>query len=506
MFPDVPIGRNRNRIRRRLSYFDAGSIAAGAGVIYGLYEGARGKFGKFREIARPYAGKFGGKKIIKMAPLPPTPDTPTPRGRTMSRAPARTRSVSMASRSRSRVRQVRFGKRPYVSKRSKSGVSYRDYKKRRLNKRRSKKTFSVAQRPIVGGIQEEDKKVKKHMKGGIVVEFGSGIKVTGDHGAFLIHSTMPERQVLYAVMMALVKRLYRFAGVDIKRVDENACAIAGNSTYRARINYWRNEGGGYFGTVYTTVYTTPPSTIKTYWDVAVELADALIALSTESVQNFDKFANIQFCTESDDVLFKMDLDTTYFDIDLVSNLVYQNRTGSQEATGSTNNALDVAQEPLFEVHMCGKGTGPISGTDNPVESYFVDRDSALLAGDISSNQYLLAEPGKGYFANGHVTSNSTCNPGVVKQSKLKTHLRKNLLQLFQWMKIFGGTSSRNNHNTSRFGYFKYLWFRKTISLSGGETQPLLIVAQHHWAAGVTCYHKKNLTTVPFVSQITSNQS
>jgi hypothetical protein len=197
----------------------------------------------------------------------------------------------------------------------------------------------------------------------------------------------------------------------------------------------------------------------------------------------------------------IDLDNALFNLDIVSNFVYQNRSVADDLSTS---ALDVDQIPLYEVKTFGKGTAPVGieyrGGTSRVQAVDISTgvDSVLIGDDANA----LAEPSKGSFLNAKYCINTLANPGVVNTQKLKSHYRIKLFDLVMKLKGFTTTYISNAPTVKvrdMMGKYCYHWFRKTIDLSGSTA--MNITYQHHWAGGCTLSLRKDTSTNAYVGKI-----
>jgi len=192
---DVDVSGNRRRLHRNLLLFDAVAAGAGALGVYGMYQGAKGNFEKFRKAAsqnkkemvamkrKMIEGHGSSKSRILSNNTMATQTDSSPAERMYN---GRSRSLYKARR-RVSVRKVRRARRAPIRVRNLKG---------------GRKTRSVAGkslaggRSLVGSPDEEDAQVKSHMKKGIVLEFGnSGVVAstgTGNHAGYIVHATFPQ--------------------------------------------------------------------------------------------------------------------------------------------------------------------------------------------------------------------------------------------------------------------------------------------------------------------------
>jgi len=401
------------------------------------------------------------------------------------------------------------------SKRRGSGKKYR----KRASRRGVKGLAGGS--AIVGGRDEEDPAVKAHMKSGVVIEYGiSGTATSAVAGVpgpqiykyssmALVHSTVPQIQLMEALCVSLVKILFIRAGYHVKNIGEPiGNTSAGGTILSMYVDYYYGRGGlhGQFG-----VSATPG--VTTYYQLALDISAAILTKSANTAQQLVKFGKAWLANPSGGAnwLSSVDLDVCRFKIDMVSNLVYQNRTIADDSSSS---ATDIDQVPLFEVQTLGNGSGPISNDgsigNRPIEQFFVHGKTGILeikhgndAGVV--DKFLTAEPSKGSWQNSKKIYDTIANPGVMKQSKLKSRYNFTFTKLIPYFRFWSdnGTSPLNpatNVGYSKLGKYKHLWFRKTISIGSTTTNiPVQIAYQHHWAVGITCKYKENNRTVAFVA-------
>lgn len=452
---------------RAASHFPnvAGGIASALGAYLlnrfaGYAQGQR--YGKQQQLTidPPVKGSGGSKRSV-------------PQNRNMN---GRVRNLSKMSRGRRKFRKSR--------------------RTSRKTKRKSKfdKTASLAGgKAITGKPDEEDASVKKHMKRGCVIEYGtSGVVATtgtGNHGGYIVHSTMPQTTVMTAFLLAILKAMLVSIGQSFKKPDDVVQNIGSPSITQTNLT-WNIDY--YVGTSAQNLAAGAVVGTDTYytWALAMEAAlEAITALNSNQVVKFSlsRLRDSTALTVGNN-LARLDLDVSKVKFDMVSNLVYQNRSGST--------ALDVSQDPLFEVQSTGKGTGPIGGDGFGTAltaNFFVDDTTGVLQADAGNNRYLLAEPSKAYFTNTQGIVNTVMNPGVMKQSKLKSHYEFTLTKIFPYLK-FGV-----NNNKLVLGKFKHIWYRKTIDLAAVSAYN--VAYQHHFAIGATCIPKQDFRTTPYVANI-----
>lgn len=377
-------------------------------------------------------------------------------------------------------------------------------------------------RALMGSLSEEDKNVKKHMRYGVVYEYGTSATLTSPQGVGLCHATFPERSVLVCMFMALFKKLLNLHEGVIKDWEDvpfypgayNANKVYVTLTYEYQVTS-------------TTVsdaniqIATEPLTYLTWFSVITQKSDVAPGLVEKFIDEFyqgrnnqrwfrvTKFKTFSFVYENATAglgqagAIGLDLDNVTFNLDLVSNLVYQNRSVADDGSGS---ALDIDQQPLFEVQLGGRGTQILDVTQAINLVPPVDITTGVSSILFGSDKNLLAEPAKGKYSNVRTVANVICSPGVIKSHKLKSHYKLKFNTLIKKLVGFTATFSVPPANAlptvavrDTLGEFCYHWFRKTISLSGGQN--LLMAYQHHWAAGCTVSYKKDSRTGPYIGRL-----
>lgn len=400
------------------------------------------------------------------------------------------------------VRRARMGKKVKRSRRKNTRMR----KNRRQMRTRKTNIKGLVGTAIVGGRDEEDGQVKRHMAKGVVIEYGKSEEftstVTGTpnqtySSLSIVHSTFPTKSVMDAVCASIVKLLFVRMGFMVKNLD-GAILPTGLASVAHTLAYdYYNVSGS---RSQSTVSFTPGTT--TYFGLAQLLAASILSISEAVAQSINKFGKIWIVSASvDQWQASLDMDVCYFKMDLVSNFVYQNRTHADD--GSTV-ATDIDQQPLFEVQSIGKGNGPTSndGGRDTLVSLYVDRVTGLHTQKHGDNtgavdKFLTAEPSKRTWMNVTRVKDDIANPGVVKQSKLKSKYTFTMTKFLPYLRQFGGDTEKNK---TQLGKFKHMWFRKTIAI-GATTAltPVRIAYQHHWAIGVTYKYKENNRTVAFVA-------
>jgi len=394
-------------------------------------------------------------------------------------------------------------------------------KRRGSSKKYSKRTSRRGVRglaggsAIVGGRDEEDPAVKAHMKSGVVVEYGvsgnldSAVSTHRYSSMSLVHSTVPQIQLMEALCVSLIKTLFIRAGYHVKNIGDPVGNTGfGIGVLSLYVDYYYGIAGAHSQ---FDIQITPGTT--TYYVAAVDLASKFLSRSANRAQELVKFGKAWLASPDTGTnwLSSIDLDVCRFKIDIVSNLVYQNRTVADDNSSS---ATDIDQVPLFEVQTYGNGSGPISNDGSirgtGIQSFFVDAKTGILGvkhGNAAGvvDKFLTAEPSKGTWQNSKRIIDTIANPGVVKQSKLKSRYNFTFTKLIPYFRFWSedGSIPLNplTHRTySKLGKYKHLWFRKTISIGSTLTNiPVQIAYQHHWAVGITCKYKENNRTVAYVA-------
>jgi len=481
---DVDVAGNIGRRRRINRIVDIASFGSAALAIGGMYYGASRNFHKFRESGRKY---FSKKKILME-------DTPmkTPERKRKTKIVRKRNAVRISPKLRGSYRKPgRFSR--------KRGSVRRNARKSRMSVRGTKSLAGGM--ALVGRPDEEDAQVKSHMRRGVVVETGySGSPASGSgaHAGYIVHSTWAELTVLDAFFLAVLKAMLGYCGQSFKNPAQFVERIGGGGNtiqqenLQWRLIYW-------IGTSSNFIFANAAVGVTTYFEWAADMSQQLLAITPVNAEGIVKagLCKIMDITPlvEDNQLVSIDMDVCTVKLDIVSNLVYQNRSGTS--------ALDVTQDPLFEVQSIGKGTGPI-GADgasgyNLTRNFFVDRQSGVVQSDSGTNRYLIAEPSKAYFLNTKKVVGTSMNPGVMKQSKLKSHYKFTLTKLIPYLSTFGS----NNFNKAVLGKFKHIWYRKTIDL--GESPNYVVSYQHHHAVGATCKIRHDFRSVPYVHIINAAQ-
>lgn len=467
------------------------------------------------------------KKNIKMGEAMEVtpPDEGRSRKRTISDVGSVRKVLSFGKKKMKNGRRV-VSKVSRMSRKSRKSRGTRS-KRRGSSKKYSKRTSRRGVKglaggsAIVGGRDEEDPAVKAHMKSGVVIEYGvSGTATSAVAGIpgpqiykyssmALVHSTVPQIQLMEALCVSLVKILFIRAGYHVKNIGEPIGNTSeGVSVLSVYIDYNYGTGGlqGQIG-----VTATPGTT--TYYGLALLIAAEILSKSANTVQQIVKFGKAWLASPASGTnwLSSVDLDVCRFKIDMVSNLVYQNRTIADDSSSS---ATDIDQVPLFEVQTLGNGSGPISNDGSigsrPIEQFFVHAKTGVLeikhgtdAGLV--DKFLTAEPSKGTWQNAKKIYDTIANPGVMKQSKLKSRYNFTFTKLIPYFRFWSDNNTTpldpaTQRTYSKLGKYKHLWFRKTISIGSTTTNiPVQIAYQHHWAVGITCKYKENNRTVAYVA-------
>jgi len=385
--------------------------------------------------------------------------------------------------------------------RKSSRASTRSKRKSKRSSRGGRGGNSLAGgKALIGSPDEEDAQVKSHMRRGIVVETGvSGVPAStgqGNHAGYIVHSTFPQATVVDAFMLAILKAMYTYSGQSFKNPDEVVAPFGGGggtvnqTVLRWQIIYYVGTGSNVLSanaTVGTTTFYSWATGMATqFWGITADAAHGLTKFGISKIIDASP-------TVGNNTLVSIDLDVCKVKMDLVSNLVYQNQTGSS--------ALDVSQDPMFEVHSIGKGTGPIGVDGSPgyplTKNFFVNWVSGVAQSDAGTNKYLIAEPSRAYFTNTKKVVNTSMNPGVMKQSKLKSHYEFTLTKLFPYLTNFGTLNYPNSKLV--LGKFKHIWYRKTIDLAASAIYT--VCYQHHFAIGATCKVRHDFRTAPYVARI-----
>lgn len=355
---------------------------------------------------------------------------------------------------------------------------------------------------LIGPVDEEDKHVKRHQRYGIIQEYGKSGTLNNStgtlHGGWIIHSTCPQTTFMVSVCMSIIKKAFNYVGISIKNFNEQVVLPSGiNPTVMSVfITY-------YIGNQIKYIVTNNTLAGTTYKDLADGLTNNILSLTPDTVQSITKLDTLYIykdtaptdpaLPDNTSIIAKLDMDCMKFNIDVAANLVYQNRSVADDTATS---ALDIDQQPLFEVGTIGHGNGPIFVSTPKSASYdaFTDKIFGIDTINSGSDAFLLCEPTKATFTNAKKIYNTISAPGVVRQSKLKSHYKfHNLWDIM--MKIFAYNTA--NSTRALLGKWKALWFRKTIAQSGG--QAISVAFQHHYAVGCTCIYKRDNRTAPFLT-------
>lgn len=457
-------------------------------------------------IAVGVQGYFRPDKNIEMTGVS---DLPSPKSEPRDVIEKRARSVSLGKK---KMKVAKRSKKGSVRRSGRTGRKLLRIKKRRSTKRsrkgRSRRSKGIpglsGGRAIIGGRDEEDPQVKRHAKYGVVIENGSSGTVQDTNGGWLVQSSVPQVILLQSVFLSLVKQAFNQIGLTVKDFTIGApvhnlfnAYVSPPTEYTYLLNYLRIDGG-YQNIVYTSTISS-----DTLLFVAEQLMGQLTALGADTGLNLQKFKHFNIFVGGQgegsaflngQPLSSLDMDGVYFNIDSVSNLVYQNRSQSDD---SSTSALDVDQQPLFEVVVDGSGCGPVYVNDNNAVTYRLNTDYAtgVYKKVFGGNKNLIAEPSKSSFNNAQRCMDTISNPGVVKQSKLKSHYRMKMDNIFMKIRIFEAI----NNGRSDIGKYRGHWFRKTISLADGNG--MTVAYQHHFAIGVTCNYKRISRSLPVVRDL-----
>lgn len=361
---------------------------------------------------------------------------------------------------------------------------------------------SLGRKAISGGLDEEDAAVKRHQKYGVVMEYAKTDTLSSNHAGVVVHGSFPQYTVGRAMCYAMVKKIFNRASQFMKNFNDTVKPIQGGGNLRLYFQFEQQVASGEQDYQEIIVGT------DTYGDVGDGVWNKFVKkLSAVEKQLWIKFTRFWLTDDVDASKWfaSLDADALTFKIDTVSNFVYQNRTKTDDASPSSN-AYDVSQDPLFEVEAVGKGTGPVyvtGGAELPVLNGAISTTNGYTFPDFSNVKlanFLYTEPSKGWFTNCKYLVDTAANPGVVKQSKLKSHYKFNLNKLVPYLNIFGGATPLD-YTYCKLGKWKQLWFRKTIDLTGGTSQPITVAFQHHFAIGVTAMYKVNNRTVPYTANV-----
>lgn len=389
-----------------------------------------------------------------------------------------------------------------------------------------KKQGLTGGKPFVGKAGEEDAAVKRHMKYGVVYEVGYSGVSTSANGTQITHATCPEKALMVSLFMAMVKKVVNLHNGVIKNWEDlpqfpgayspsavkffllyekivNGIPIKDNIT----VTWTQANYPTWFSLI--TYGETPTANLGLVELFFNEFNAFPLILQLSRFIEFQMTYTNSTAGVGETQAIAIDMDNAKFNIDLVSNFVYQNRSIPED--GSTS-ALDIDQQPLFEVKCYGQGSGAIrrtnistSGVNNSSDPINMNTglDVAVpgLGGD---DRNVLAEPSKGAFINVRYVKNTICNPGVVESEKITSHYRFRLQDIVMKMKDFVNPFPTTGaipigKQRDMLGKFCYHWFRKTISLQNATT--VSVAFQHHWAAGVTLRTHKDTSTGPFVGVV-----
>lgn len=443
------------------------------------------------------AGNQLAKNILENMEASPT------RSGSRGRSKSRGKRAMSISRTRSRSRRVKIGR--YLKRRlSRRGGRRKTYRRRYAQSRNVAK--SVGQVSVIG-IKEEDASVKRHARYGIVYEYSGSGTVSGASGCHLIQSTMAEQTVLVALMLAVLKQLYKSVGIDVKNVTDNIPTLGLLDAVHPTVDQcifisYTDASGGQ--NQFSQTYSSGPGGV-TWFGLANTLAGLITSqVSAASNQTVLKWNRIWLTNQPSNSVWlaSLDFDGLIMKLDAVSCMTYQNRTNGAEPD---NSALDVTNDPLYEVRFYGKGSGPVPSNSPPFGgslgvTYNVNAYNGFTSFDNGSGVGAprIPEPGKYSFINTGYGTADVAQPGVVKQSKLKYSLTMKVGEFLKKLKIYLTPGVVTNPD-SNFGKFCVLYFRKCIDLLGDGSYT--IGFQHHLAYGITCKYKQNGTTIPYIAQV-----
>jgi len=398
---------------------------------------------------------------------------------------------SRFSRKRGGRRTVRFAKRKYARKSSRSKYG-RKSRRGRGNGGGKKKYPGAAGTAFIGSPGTEDPAVKKHGYKGVQWEYCYSNTITGNHGGYVLHSTMPQKTVLNVACLALVKKIFSLMGISIKDYKDTMILPEFYERIDVKVAFFEDGNTDAESSVTSGIFDLT----KTYNELAEGIQASLLTITANQNNALYKMGQLTVLVAETAGLFKpfhiLDGDGIKFEIDAVSNLVYQNRSGTDAASTS--------QDPLFQVDLNGDGQRPVA-TRNPAsagtDEIKVDWSSGMVGLDFDTNLInYLSDPSKAAYKHVKTVKNDVLSPGVVKQHKLSSHNRISLLRLLKTLTLNGTSTTPSNDRTWGFGKYSYHWFRKTIDFSSAN--PYTVAWTLHLALGATCLTYKSSRTFPIV--------
>lgn len=291
---------------------------------------------------------------------------------------------------------------------------------------------------------------------------------------------MAMEQALAMVVGAIVIKSFRKIGHKVLTLQEKIQGET-NTTYTTPIGSWTlsyQDSGDVIGTLSGTIATD-----TRYVDVVSNVVNALVAKDFSGTAHYN-LELLQFWLVRDDSTAPVrdgvvQLQGAYIDFDWWSSMTMQNRTPADGGT-STDNALDIANNPLIGKAYYGFGNGTNLAFSNNTTS--VASDQRLLAsvttgfifwdidnatpGAITGEMDKLYKrpPGPHAFSRVKNCVNVSLNPGEIRNSFLRQKKKMSLLHFLSKLKPYlDGTLSNQNH--TYLGKFALFGWQKKCDVS-----------------------------------------
>jgi len=428
----------------------------------------------------------------------PTVRSRTPRARRRSAPPTppstiarrvRSRSVSFAgtvARGAGRVaaRALSLSRNPYVQ----GGMMAARYGRRIYSRLRAMTSRANVRRPRKGGAPDSKSSgffsefgprrqsaMEEYIEKGVVYNSENGGVVNNTIGGtfkdviYIGHSTMPKQRVLEVAFAALLKHLFKKAGIKVKNWSE-AVLEGANIPARLELQYKDSD----FTTISTFAATIPVT--QTFQQTVAKFVDwynAFTAITIPTVfLKLVYYHDIGTIGSSRLVAYEIDMTSTKCHFESVSYLKIQNRTKNQDGSKDSD---DIDNVPIYGRHFMMNGNGSTfrdyntpaanSAPQLRTDSFFGVLNYNLTTDIDNGSTMWLEVPMKNQITGVKSYGPAHLDPGQVKTSKLvfkKTISFPKLMAMIRTKATSAFTGGSVNAAPFYFGNTRIFAFEKMI--------------------------------------------
>lgn len=328
--------------------------------------------------------------------------------------------------------------------------------------------------------------VSTMLKYGSVINFEKGFLQTATGCSYVGHA-VSLRETVHVVCQAIVRKLYRKAGITIKAFNAR---IRGNEN----VTYTQDTGSIKLllrvdqDPVLANTLTIGPE--DTYDNVAEWILSVFFSVSDTKTLEFQSiwlYGRDSGVQDQLHPLASVDFTTTMVHFACESYLTIQNRTAAATGAADETSALDVANNPVEGKKYSGWGTGvgfrfgnqSLSIADgliaNPLHGEIMfDKNAANVTSEMLT--ILRRPPPVSAFT--HVTKSAKVRlgPGILKKDKISY---SKSMKFNQWMKMFDryfteSTGASGALIRSSFGKFAFFGLEKMCA-TGDLSEPNIVI-------------------------------